>query len=185
MKLTERVHQYLEDRLKPGDLAIDATTGNGHDSLKMAERIAPNGRLIAIDCQDAAIETSGNRLRAHHLLQLCRFLKEDHATALPALIAEHCNQAQAIVFNLGYLPGSDKSVQTAPGSTLPALNAAAELLQPGGLLLVTAYRGHPGGIEEADAVARWMQAFAGNVVCHEPDSSGQRIPPILWVATAA
>lgn len=182
MRLTEKAHQYLEEILRPGDLAIDATAGNGHDCLKIAQLIAPKGQLMAIDRQASAIETSGNRLRAAKLEHVCEFIEGDHAEALLRLTKQHTGQASAIIFNLGYLPGSDKSIQTGPATTLPALNAASALLRPRGLLLVTAYRGHDGGIAEADAVARWMDTFPGIVTCHEPDTSGNSTPPILWVA---
>lgn len=186
MRLTERAHQHLEQSLRPGDLAIDATAGNGHDCLKIAQLVAPHGQLIAIDRQAPAIDASRDRLGKHKLEHLCRFIEDDHANALRALAAQHSGEASAVVFNLGYLPGSDKSILTQPASTLPALDAANVLLKPGGILLVTAYRGHQGGMAEAEAVARWMKAFPGPVACHEPDiAGGAAPPPILWVATAS
>lgn len=57
-----------------------------------------------------------------------------------------------VCFNLGYLPGGDKGVTTASDSTLPALEAALEVLSPGGLLSMLCYTGHPGGREEYQAV---------------------------------
>ncbi|MGC6456057.1 MAG: class I SAM-dependent methyltransferase [Coraliomargaritaceae bacterium] len=182
MRLTERVHQILEKELQSGDLAIDATAGNGHDCLKIAQLLAPNGRLIAIDRQLQAIRTSRNRLEQHRLEHLCTFMENDHAKALLSLCQKDTAQAKAIVFNLGYLPGGDKSIRSTSHTTLAALDAAKRLLQPEGLLLVTAYRGHDGGIEEAEAVALWMNQFSGAVVCYEPNRTGERIPPILWVA---
>jgi hypothetical protein len=37
--------------LQPGDVAVDATCGNGHDSLFMAQAIGPTGELHAVDVQ--------------------------------------------------------------------------------------------------------------------------------------
>ena len=76
---------------------------------------------------------------------------------LASLKARFLGQAKAIIFNLGYLPGSDKSIQTQPQSTQRALDVAQQLLHLKGMLLVTAYRGHPGGQEEADCVDQWME----------------------------
>ncbi len=185
MRLTEQVHNYLEKQLCPGDLVIDATAGNGYDCLKIAQRIAPTGKLIAIDRQPQAIESSCNRLKAHNLEKLCQFIEANHADALPAMVEKHTGQVASVIFNLGYLPGSDKSIRTTPADTLLALDAAKSLLQPEGLLLVTAYRGHEGGLAEAEAVAHWMNQFSGTVLCHEPSRSIGGVPPILWVARMA
>lgn len=184
MRLTEKVHNYLEEHLQPGDLAIDATAGNGHDCLKIAQLIAPNGRLIAVDRQSAAITASRHRLSTHKLQHLCEWIEGDHGEALQALGQRYPRQASAIVFNLGYLPGGDKSIQTEVATTQTALKACTALLKPSGILLVTAYRGHPGGMAEAEAVAQWMHAYTGLVQCHEPEKNAESTPPILWVAKA-
>ena len=98
------------------------------------------------------------------------------------MVEEYAGQVTSIVFNLGYLPGSDKLIRTTPADTVAALNAAKTLLKPKGLLLVTAYRGHEGGLAEAEAVAHWMNEFSGTILCHEPDFSPNGTPPILWMA---
>ena len=88
-----------------------------------------------------------------------------------------------VVFNLGYLPGSDKSVMTEAGNTLQALEASAMLLKHSGMLCVTAYSGHLGGKEETASVKEWMTSKEANgwqIKCHLPASSN--LPPILWLA---
>jgi predicted methyltransferase len=185
MRLTELAHRYLAQQLKPGDRAIDATAGNGHDSAYMAQLVGPEGHLLAIDIQHAAITATRARLEREGCLPQSELRAADHACALQALCSGRANSIGAITFNLGYLPGSDKRIQTEPGSTLDALHASSQLLQRGGLLLVTAYRGHPGGLSEADSVAKWMQllqARGWSVESHEPVVSSTRVPPILWVA---
>ena len=185
MRLTEMAHDYLAQQLNPGDRAIDATAGNGHDSAYMAQLVGPEGHVLAIDIQHAAINATRARLEADGCLAQSELRVADHASALQALCPKCTNSLNAITFNLGYLPGSDKCIQTEPDSTLDALHASSQLLQSGGLLLVTAYRGHPGGLSEADRVADWMQQIQSrgwSVESHEPVVSGTRIPPILWVA---
>ena len=183
MRLTELAHQLLEAQIAPGDCAIDATAGNGYDTVKLAELVGTGGQVIAIDLQAEAIASTRARLKAAQLETPCKLRQGDHAHALQSLLATHANKVSAITFNLGYLPGSDKSVQTLTETTLPALDTCTALLKPGGLLLVTAYRGHTGGASEAAAVADWMQQPTGwTIESHEPDVNGPRIPPILWVA---
>jgi len=183
LSLTQIAHQYLQSVLKAGDLAIDATAGNGHDSVACAECIHPGGQLQYIDCQPSAIAATSQRLAQMTELQ-CQIVSHlgDHAQILASLQARYAGQAKAIIFNLGYLPGSDKSIQTQPQTTLRALQSAQQLLHPAGLLLVTAYRGHPGGQEEADCVSQWMQEAiqtGGHAQCHSPENT-RASPPQLW-----
>jgi ubiquinone/menaquinone biosynthesis C-methylase UbiE len=184
MQLTDIVHQYLDKYLQPGALAIDATAGNGYDALKMAERVGSRGKVIAIDIQQAAIQATEQRLNdagwTHH-----EIIEGDHASVLQNLSETHPQAASAITFNLGYLPGSDKCIRTTPESTSTALDAAALLLKEGGVLLVVAYRGHSGGMDEATLVKNWMhakQTTGHTIKTYEPQAT-ERIPPILWVLT--
>jgi predicted methyltransferase len=182
MRLTEKVHALLAAHLKEGDLAIDATAGNGYDTLFLAEKVGASGQVIAIDIQESALQSTRNKLLATDLDARVLLHCADHSVQLNTLLITHSDTAAAIVFNLGYLPGSDKSIQTAATTTKSALDAAQKLLRAGGRLCVTAYRGHPGGMEEAAIVEDWMHAHeesGSRLECHIPNSNNT--PPILWV----
>jgi ubiquinone/menaquinone biosynthesis C-methylase UbiE len=182
MRLTEKVHHILTNHLKEGDRAIDATAGNGYDTLFLAEQAGPSGKVIAIDIQDCAIQSTRERLESTGLIDRVRLVTDDHATALKKLIVDDHENVAAITFNLGYLPGSDKGIQTRAESTEQALAASIQLLSPGGYLCVTAYRGHSGGTAEAKTVEAFMrksQTEGHTVDCYEPESSNS--PPVLWV----
>jgi predicted methyltransferase len=182
MRLTEKVHHILTNHLKEGDRAIDATAGNGYDTLFLAEQAGPSGKVIAIDIQDCAIQSTRERLESTGLIDRVRLVTDDHAVALKKLIVDDHENVAAITFNLGYLPGSDKGIQTRAESTEEALAASIQLLSPGGYLCVTAYRGHNGGIAEAETVETFMRSARSeghSVECHEPGSSNS--PPVLWV----
>lgn len=154
--------RLVEDRLKPGDTAVDATAGNGVDTLFLARLTGPGGRVHAFDIQETALAKTRERLRkelpegeyGHVELHLM-----SHDNMKEALPPEAAGTAGAAMFNLGYLPGADHSVITTPSSTIPALNASLELLRPGGILTVVVYPGHEGGQTEADAVERWAAAL--------------------------
>ncbi len=182
MRLTEKVHTILTNHLQEGDLAIDATAGNGYDTLFLAEQVGSSGKVIAIDIQDSAIQSTREKLDSAGLNDRVRLVTDDHATALRNLIARNAGKIAAITFNLGYLPGSDKSMQTTAESTKEALAASIQLLNPGGYLCVIAYRGHSGGSAEAETVEAFMrksQTEGHAVDCYIPESSNS--PPILWV----
>lgn len=182
MKLTEIVHAQLADHLQTGDLAIDATAGNGHDTLFLAETVGADGRVITMDIQEDALAATRLRLTEKRLDDRVDFVLGDHARQLGDLAKTQPGSAAAVVFNLGYLPGGDKAIVTCWDNTERALDGAYRLLRPGGRLCVTAYCGHAGGAEEAAAVEAWMQAHAREgdfVESHLPDAKTQ--PPILWL----
>jgi ubiquinone/menaquinone biosynthesis C-methylase UbiE len=182
MRLTEKVHHILSNHLQEGDSAIDATAGNGYDTIFLAEQVGPSGKVIAIDIQDSAIQSTQEKLKSAELINHVSLVTEDHAISLSKLMADNHGKVTAIIFNLGYLPGSDKSIQTSAKSTNEALAASIQLLSSGGYLCVTAYRGHNGGTSEAEIVEAFMRKSQskGNAVdCYEPESSNS--PPVLWV----
>lgn len=186
MRLTEQVHLELEKAVRPSDTAIDATAGNGHDTLALARLVGPGGKVYAIDRQERAIASSRTRLQEAGELAQCALIQADHATMLHSLLPGHHSSVAAITFNLGYLPGGEKDVTTLPESTLCALDAAKCLLKPEGILMVTAYRGHPGGMDEAKQVAAWMHALSPEywqIELREPPTRHpEHLPPLLWIA---
>ncbi|NCG06571.1 MAG: methyltransferase domain-containing protein [Gammaproteobacteria bacterium] len=182
MRLTEKVHHILTNHLQEGDHAIDATAGNGYDTIFLAEQVGPSGKVTAIDIQDCAIRSTREKLESAGLIDRVKLVTGDHAISLRKLIEANRGKIAAVTFNLGYLPGSDKCIQTHAESTEEALAASIQLLTIGGYLCVTAYRGHSGGIAEAETVEAFMhksQTDGHAVDCYEPESSDS--PPILWV----
>lgn len=154
--LTGVAHQRLAPHIKPGDLAIDATAGNGHDTLFLARAVAPSGQVWAFDLQSAALEATRARLRAAELDARVELIEAGHEQLAAHLPAEAHGQVRAIMFNLGYLPGGDHGLITRPATTLAALNAALSMLAPGGQISLLIYRAHDGGAEEAQAIERWL-----------------------------
>ena len=182
MRLTEKVHHILRNHLQEGDHTIDATAGNGYDTIFLAEQVGLSGKVIAIDIQDSAIRSTREKLESAGLIDRVKLVTDDHAAALRKLIVNDHEKVAAITFNLGYLPGSDKGIKTRAESTEEALATSIQLLSSGGCLCVTAYRGHSGGRAEAETVESFMRKSQreGHVVdSYEPESSNS--PPILWV----
>lgn len=158
MRLTEYIHHCLEAHLISGACVLDATAGNGYDTLKCAQLVAPNGQVTAVDVQATALENCKKKLKEAQLDHLCQFHRGNHALIFKDLNLSQASQAyDAILFNLGYLPGGDHACITTPENTLLALEECDRLLKANGLLIVTAYRGHPGGATEAEAVKEWMR----------------------------
>lgn len=178
-RLTEKAHRLLSERLKPGDIAIDATAGNGHDTLFLAKAVGRSGLVYAFDLQSAAIENTRRRLQSAGCENVLLF-QADHAGMQQHIPTEHQGQIAAVVFNLGYLPGSDKSTITQALSTCEGIHQGLRLLKPGGVLTVLAYTGHPGGLEEAQAVEALLQTLSDVEFIFNRHTSDQPHAPRLF-----
>jgi hypothetical protein len=129
--------------LHEGDRAVDATCGNGSDTLLLAELVGSSGRVWAFDIQQAAIDHTTCKLTKSALAERVNFICAGHET-----LTDHVSEEVSIVvFNLGYLPGGDRSIITRPETTTTALEASLNCLKPGGILAMTVYPGHDGGLE--------------------------------------
>lgn len=150
----------LQSRLRKGDIVVDATAGNGHDALFLAQHVLPDGQFFIFDVQSEALKQTRVRLTENHVpLDRVTFIHGGHETLDTALPESLRGKVRAIMFNLGYLPGGDKHLITQPATTLMALQSALEWLDDDGLLTVVAYPGHDGGREEALALEQWMTAL--------------------------
>ena len=143
-------HHILRSAIRPGDHAVDATCGNGSDTLLLAELVGPQGKVFACDIQPRAIATTRARLAEAGLEQRVTVVQAGHETI--GQLTQ--GPLKAVVFNLGYLPGGDHSVTTRPETTCAALQQSLELLTAGGLLAITIYPGHDDAAE-ATAVEAW------------------------------
>ena len=151
-RLTEKVHDLLRSVVLPGETVVDATAGNGRDTLFLAQLVGPKGRVVSFDPQPLAITKTTQRL-AEHGMQNVSLVLGSHAD-----LERHVSAPiAAVTFNLGYLPGGDHSILTQADSTRAALQAACRLLRPGGIITIGAYVLHPGGQEEAEAVSAFCK----------------------------
>jgi hypothetical protein len=157
ISLAEITHSIVRERLNSGDTAIDATLGNGHDCLFLAECVGEAGHVYGFDIQAQAIESSRQRLLQQHLDRRTTLIQASHADMREFIPGVLQGRIAVIMFNLGYLPGTDKTVMTQTKSTLQAIELACELLAVHGLITIMAYPGHAGGDEETRSVQSWLQ----------------------------
>jgi predicted methyltransferase len=168
-----------------GDIVVDATAGNGHDTLFLWQLTGEQGSIFAFDIQQQALDATQARLNK---AQARAILIHDSHEFMENHLLHLKQQIQAFIFNLGYLPGhKDTGAITTPAGTVAALHAAATLLKPGGIICITAYRGHPGGQEEYLAVYSWFSALSQSEwnVLHSNFINQQNLPPVLFLAQKA
>ncbi len=141
-------HRYVGQIVRPGDLVVDATAGNGGDTLFLADLAGETGHVHAFDIQAEALQNTAKRLKEAGLYERCSLHLSSHDRMdefVPAKV-------RAVMFNLGYLPGGDHQIGTRPETTLAALEKARRLLLPGGIITIGLYYGGDSGFEERDAV---------------------------------
>ena len=142
---------FLGEKVKPGDRVIDATCGNGYDTLFLAGLVGELGRVWSFDIDKDALDAAGRKLRQASLDSMVELVHAGHER-----LNEYVKEpVRAVAFNLGYLPGSDRITITRPETTLTALEQSLGLLLAGGVILLAVYTGHPGGADEGSAVDAW------------------------------
>ncbi|MFD1030336.1 class I SAM-dependent methyltransferase [Metaplanococcus flavidus] len=140
----------LEQTVTEGDNVIDATAGNGHDTLFLAQMVGDAGKVYAFDIQENAVQATRNRVKEFSNVEV---ILDSHAK-IEQYVKEEIGAA---VFNLGYLPKGDHSIITKSETTLSAIRQCIQLLKDNGLVVIVIYSGHEGGSEERDAVLDYVQ----------------------------
>lgn len=156
MRATELAHVLIRRTVKPGDRVVDATAGNGHDTLFLADLVGPTGHVHGFDVQKAALDITAQRLEGRPQVTL---VHAGHETLGQHIPADGAGSLSAVMFNLGYLPGASKDVVTCTETTLAALRQSVDRLAPGGLVTLVLYSGHPGGAEEAAATRSFAEGL--------------------------
>ena len=142
--------------LREGDFAVDATCGNGHDTLSLALAVGQSGSVLALDVQEEAAAATKALVEAHGLGNVTvrreNFINLKNAVRDTEQLRIYGQAPSAVVFNLGYLPGGDKTFTTKMEDTLLAVAQALELIQSGGIVTVVLYSGHEAGAAEKAAL---------------------------------
>lgn len=152
-RITEWCAHFMEEQVREGDTCIDATMGNGNDTLLLCRLCGADGRVLAFDIQKTALINTKKRLLDHHVPENYQLILDSHANM--ATYAEP-ESVSCIVFNLGYLPGGDHRMATQSTSSIQALEAGLALLKKGGMISLCIYSGGDSGFEERDAVLEWL-----------------------------
>jgi SAM-dependent methyltransferase len=150
------VHDFLAAHLPAAQFAIDATCGNGGDTVFLC-RLAQ--KVLAMDIQPQAIESTRRRLAQEGLAEpegRVQLVCDSHANLLRYAAP---GSADAVLFNFGWLPGAEHAVFSTAASSIPALEAALTALRTGGILSAVLYSGKCIGSDEKQAVLAWLRAL--------------------------
>ena len=132
--MTDIAKKIITQHRSSYDVAIDMTVGNGNDTLFLT-KIAT--LVYGFDIQHEALIITRERLKDNRVTN-CRLFEKGHEhfdTHVPETV-------DLAVYNLGYLPGGDKSIITQARTTLKSLDRLLPKLNKNALVVLVVYQGH-------------------------------------------
>ena len=147
--------------LKEGGVVADFTMGNGHDTLWLSRAVGEHGKVYAFDVQQAALDSTRALLEAEHAPENYTLIRDSHHNCEQYIKEKIC----VGMFNLGWLPGGDKSITTLRETTLPAVQAAVRLLDDDGGILLAVYPGHEEGRIEGELITEYLSTLDRRKIC--------------------
>lgn len=165
--------------IQEGDVVLDATVGNGNDTLDLAKRVGKTGKVYGFDIQSIAIENTKKLLIKNDLLDNVVLINDNHKN-IDNYIDESLDLA---IYNLGYLPRGDKNIKTKADSTVISVTKSLNLLKSNGILIIISYIGHAGGVEEKEAVEELLTTLDQkhfNVLKNEFINQ-RNYPPLIYI----
>lgn len=161
LDLLELHKRFILEHLHEGDVAVDFTMGNGHDTEFLSKTVGEGGHVYAFDIQEQAIESTRKNLAEAKCPENYTLIHDSHHNVKNYVDGP----IKAGMFNLGYLPGGDKKVTTMRKTTLPAIEAAISLLGKDAILLIAVYPGHPEGEEEGKEICAYLSTLSRFSLC--------------------
>ena len=161
INLLEVEKNFLIPHIKKGGVAVDFTMGNGHDTLWLSEAIGENGKVYAFDIQPQALESSRRLLESENAPRNYTLILDSHSNVKDYVSEKICIG----MFNLGFLPGGDKSITTKRDTTMVAIRAAIDLLDDDGALLIAVYPGHAEGTIEGELIEEELSKLNRKEIC--------------------
>lgn len=158
-KILPFAHTLLKMAIKNGDVVIDATVGNGNDTLFLAELVGKTGHVFGFDIQEQAIQHTNKRLEYLELQKNVTLFLKSHDQIKAALPTDASRKITAAIFNLGYLPGGDKQIVTKPQSTIEAIKQLLDIMEIEGIIVIVVYHGHQGGQHERDELVHFAESL--------------------------
>jgi precorrin-6B methylase 2 len=159
----ERILPFAKSLLKKavelGDMVVDATLGNGHDTVFLAELVGEQGRVFGFDIQQEAISATEERLTRHNLTDRVTIFHAGHEQIFTKIPIDVHGKITGAIFNLGYLPGGDKTLVTHSETTIAAIEQLLALMAPEGIIVLVIYHGHEQGAVERDDLLHYCQTL--------------------------
>lgn len=150
-------HSLLKKAVQPGDIVVDATIGNGNDTVFLADLVGETGIVYGFDIQKQAIESTLNRLELKNMAERVQLFLAGHENIKTLVPEDNHGKITGAIFNLGYLPKGDHSIVTLPDTTIAAIEQLLDIMAIEGVIVIVVYHGHEGGQNERDALLEYVE----------------------------
>ncbi len=157
-KITEVNKLFLDKIINKDDVVVDATMGNGYDTIYLGKLVGENGKVYAFDVQEEALKSTRKKVEKENMNNIIELILDGHEN-----LDQHVKENVAcVVFNLGYLPRAKHQIITKPDTTLEAIKKSLTLLKPNGVISIAIYTGHEGGMEEKNYISEYLNRLDQN-----------------------
>jgi len=158
-QVTSWCHDFIKKQVKEGDICIDATIGNGHDTELLCALVGETGKVYGFDIQTQALENTRVRLEATGLSRRAKLFLNGHEQMMETIDASEQGKISCVVFNFGYLPGGNHELATKGETSIIAMESALTLLKKDGLISLCIYSGGDSGFAERDEILAWLKGL--------------------------
>lgn len=178
LSILNKSKQLIRKYVKHNDIVVDATVGNGYDTLYLAKN-AKNGFVFGFDIQKIAIDNTIQLLNKNNINNYKLFL--DNHININKKLNNYIGKISLIIFNLGFLPGSDKKIKTNYITTIESINNSLPLLNNKGTILITVYPGHPEGKRESVELNKYFQKLNNYKINYYHNTNNELAPYLIEI----
>lgn len=181
-QITRWCQEMIHFQVPEGGIYIDATMGNGNDTLFLCRLAGESGRVYAFDVQENALKSTRKRLESQGVLDRAELILDGHEN-MDKYIGE--NSADAVCFNFGYLPGGDHRISTRAGTSIEAIRKALNILKTGGMMSLCIYSGGDTGFEEKTRILEYLrklppEKYTVIINSYYNRSNNPPVPVFIW-----
>ena len=180
-QVTYWCHEIIRSQAPKGGVYIDATMGNGNDTLMLCQLAGDKGEVFAFDIQERAIRKTQELLIKHECMERVRLIQDGHEN-MDQYVKE--SSADVICFNFGYLPGGDHNIATKAATSLIAIEKGLNILKNGGMMSLCIYSGGDTGFEEKEQILSYLETLPAEkytVIVNEYFNRGNEPPMPVFV----
>jgi len=165
--INQLAHRIISEKLHV-KVSVDMTSGNGHDTLFLARM---SDHTYAFDIQSVAIKNTRTLLENNHQINVT-LINDSHEKILNYVE----EKIDAAIYNLGYLPTSDKTVMTNSITTVNSLKHLISILADEGIIVIVLYPHNP---EEIAAVIEYTSKLGPSYDCLEHKILNKESAPFI------
>ena len=174
--ISDLSHSIIENHLEKKNVVIDATMGNGYDTVYLGNLVGDSGKVYAFDVQEEACLNYKLKNRKN-----VSVVNDSHHKFDEYVIEDKVN---CIMYNLGFLPGSNKEITTLAKTTMKSIEEGLEFLDSNGIMTIAVYRGHAEGKNEEHFIMEYVRNLPKNiygVMLHEYLNRAKSAPLLIVI----